>query len=106
MDLALHGGVLRRHAERVPAHWMQHVEAHGAFEARDHVAHGVVAYVPHVDTSRRIREHLQHVVFRARIVVAGGEDAPLVPHVLPAGLRLAGIVTLDGHGMSMPAKYL
>src|SRR5262249_48958962 len=66
----------------------------------------VVAHVAHVDASRRVREHLQHVVFLARIVVTGGENAPLVPHFLPAGLRLAGIVALDRHGMSMPAKYL
>ena len=106
MDLTLHGGVLRRHAEGVPAHGMQHVESHGAFESRDHVAHRVIAHVPHVDASRWIREHLQHVILLARIVVTGGEDAPLVPHLLPAGFRLAGIVALDRHGMSMPGKYL
>src|SRR5262245_7553211 len=92
MDVALHGGVLCRHAEGVPSHGMEHVETHGAFEARDHVAHGVVAHVPHMDAPRRIGEHLQHVVFLARVLVAGGEDAPLVPDLLPAGLRLAGVI--------------
>ena len=97
MDLALHGGVLRRQAERVPAHGMEHVEPHGAFVARDHVAHGVVAHVPHMDAPRRIGEHLEHVVFLARVVVAGGEDVPLVPHLLPTRLCLAGVVAFGGH---------
>ena len=97
MDLALHGGVLRRQPERVPAHGMEHVEPHGAFVARDHVAHGVVAHVPHMDAPRRIGEHLEHVVLRARVVVAGGEDVPLVPHLLPTRLRLAGVVAFGGH---------
>ena len=106
MDLALHGGVLRRHAEGVPSHGMEHIEPHGALEARDHVAHRVVAHVPHMDAPRRVGEHFQHVVFRPRILVAGGEDAPLFPHLLPTRLRLAGVIALDRHGMSMPAKYL
>src|SRR5262249_20400278 len=56
-----------------------------------------VAHVPHMDAPRRIGEHLQHVVFLARVVVAGGEDAPLVPDLLPAGLGLAGIVAFACH---------
>ncbi len=98
IDLALDGGVLGRQAERVPSHRMQHVEASGALVARHHVAHRVVAHVPHVDAPGRVGEHLQHVVFRARIGVGGGEDAALVPDFLPAGLRLAGVVTLGAHG--------
>ncbi len=62
MHLALHGGVLGRHAEGVPAHRMQHGEALGAFVARHHVAHGVVAHVAHVDAPRRIGEHLEDVI--------------------------------------------
>ena len=94
VHLAVDGGVLRRHAEGVPAHRVQHGVAHGAFEARHHVAHGVVAHVAHVDAPRRVGEHLQHVVFRPRVVVLGGEDAALVPRLLPAGLGLAGVVAL------------
>ena len=90
MDLALHGGVLGRHAEGVPAHRMQHVEAHGALVARHHVAHRVVAHVPHVDAPRRIGEHLQHVVFRARVVVAGGEDARARPTPSASAARPRG----------------
>ncbi len=97
MDLALHRGVLGRHAEGVPAHRMQHVQPHRPFEARHHVAHGVIAHVPHMDAPRRIGEHFQDVVFRARIVVLGREDAALVPDFLPARLGVAGVVAFDGH---------
>ena len=46
MDAALDGRVLRRQAEGVPAHRVQHVVAAGAHVAGDHVAHGVVAHMP------------------------------------------------------------
>ena len=97
MDAALERSVLGRKPERVPAHRVQHVEAHGALVAGDHVAHRVVAHVAHVDAPRRIGEHLQHVVFRARVVVAGLEDVPLVPDLLPANFRFAGVVALGTH---------
>ena len=99
MDLALHGGVLGRHAEGVPAHRVQHVDAAGALEARDHVAHGVVADVAHVDAPRRVGEHLQHVVFRARVVVGDLEDAALVPGFLPAGFGFPGVVAVGFGGL-------
>ncbi len=103
-DLALHRGVLGRQPERVPAHRVQHVVAARAHEAGEHVAHGVVAHVPHVDAPRRIGEHLQHVVFRARVVVPRGEDAPLVPHLLPARLGLAGVVAVVHAILALGAK--
>ena len=90
--------VLRRQAEGVPAHGMQHVVALGAHEAGEHVAHGVVAHVAHVDAPRGVGEHLQHVVFRARVVVPGGEDTLFVPDLLPAGLGLAGVIALGARG--------
>ncbi len=106
MDLAFDGGIFRGHAERIPSHGMQHVETGRALEPRNHVAHGVIAHVPHVDTPRGVGEHLQDIIFSARVIVAGDEDIPLLPHFLPAGLRRAGVVALDGHGIGMPAKPL
>ena len=94
VHLAVDRRVLRRHAEGVPAHRVQHGVAHRPFEARHHVAHGVVAHVAHVDAPRRVGEHLQHVVFRPRVVVLGGENAALGPDLLPAGLGLAGVVAV------------
>ena len=81
------------------------IEAGRALEAGNDVAHGVVAHVPHMDAPGRIREHLQDVVFFARIVVTGGEDAPLLPRDLPAGLGLAGVVTLNRHDL-VPDEFL
>ena len=100
MDLALHGGVLRRHAKGVPAHRMQHGKALRPLHPRHHVAHRVVAHVAHVDAPRRIGEHLQHVVFRPLVVVAGAEDAALVPDLLPARLGLGGVVAVVRHRQS------
>ncbi len=60
-DVVLHRGVFRRHAERVPAHRLQHVAALHAVVAADHVADGVVAHVAHVQLAARIREHRQAV---------------------------------------------
>ena len=101
MHLVLHGGVFRRQAEGVPSHRMQHRKTHRAFVARDHVAHRVVAHVPHMDAPGRIREHLQHVIFRARVGIRGGENALLVPHLAPAGLGLAAVVTLGRHRLGI-----
>ena len=95
MDLVLHRGVLGRHAEGVPAHRMQHVEAPRPLVARDHVAHRIIAHMAHMDAARRIGKHLQHVIFRPRIVVAGAEHRRLVPDLLPFGFRFAGVVALE-----------
>ncbi len=96
-DLALDRGVFRRQAERIPAHRVQHVEALGAHEPRQHVAQRVVPDVPDMDPAGRIGEHLQHVIFRPRIVVFGGEDRLLVPLALPARLGFTCVVAFGGH---------
>ncbi|MGY3454666.1 hypothetical protein ACVWW5_000116 [Bradyrhizobium sp. LM3.4] len=98
-DLALDGGVLGRQAEGVPAHRMQHVETLGAHEAGQHVAEGVIADMADMDAPRRVGEHLQHIVFRPRIVVLGDEDRLLVPGGLPARFGVAGVIAFGGHGI-------
>ena len=97
IDLVVARGVFGRQAEGVPAHRMQHVAAHGAAEARHHVAHRIVAHMAHMDAARRIREHLQHVIFRARIIVRDREKLSLVPGFLPAGFGRARIVSFGCH---------
>src|SRR6266702_113613 len=74
----------------------------GTLVAGHHVAHGVVAHVPHMDAPGRVGEHLQHVVFGtyARGIVRGREDPALVPDFLPARLGVAGVVAFGGHGMA------
>ncbi len=97
MGGVLHRGVFRRHAERVPAHRVQHVEAARALVARHHVAHRVVAHMAHMDAPRRIREHFEHVIFRPRIVVARGEDRLVGPDFLPFLLGFADVVAFGPH---------
>jgi uncharacterized pyridoxal phosphate-containing UPF0001 family protein len=111
MDLVLHRGVLGRHAEGVPAHRVQHVEAAGALVARDDVAHRVVAHVAHVDAPRRIGEHFEHVVLSARIVVpvAGlmcipPADEPPGPHFALLQ-KLAGEAELPMLSMGMSSDF-
>ena len=80
-----HRGVLRRQAERIPAHRMQHGKALRALVARDHVADRVVAHVAHVNPAGRIGEHLEHVVFGPGRIVRRLEGAPVLPDALPLG---------------------
>ena len=97
MGGVLHRGVLGRHAERVPAHRVQHVEAARALVARHHVAHRVVAHMAHMDAPRGVREHLEHVILRPRIVVARGEYRPVGPDLLPLLLGFADVVAFGPH---------
>ena len=101
VDALLHGRVLGRHAERVPAHRVQHVEAARPLVARHHVAHRVVAHMPHMDAPGRVGEHLEHVVFRAVRVGRDDEGSALLPHRLPAGFALFDVVAFGhgGHGL-------
>ena len=92
MDLVGDGGVFRRQAEGVPAHGMQHVEAARPLVAGDHVADRVVAGVADMEASRRVREHLQHVVFGTAGVLGRDEATALVPDRLPLSFGFLGIV--------------
>ena len=65
VDSAIPCGILRRKPERIPAHGMQHAEPLGPLVAGEDVPERVVADMPHVDTARRVRKHLQNVVFLA-----------------------------------------
>ena len=83
MDPVFDGRVFRRHAERVPADRMQDVKALHTFIARHDIADGVVAYMPHMDFSRRVGKHLQQVVFLFRRVFSYLEGFFLFPFFLP-----------------------
>ena len=87
--------LLRRQAERVPSHRMQHIETSHLFIPSDDVRRGVAFGMADVQAlTARIREHIEHVVFRLRCVEAGlagicdMESLPLVPDALPLGLKL------------------
>ena len=99
--------VLRRQAEGVPSHGVEHVEAAHPFVARDHVADGVVPHMAHVDPARRIGEHLEAVVLRLRSVLGHLEGLLLLPGPLPAFFNFLEIVpfvqtTPPDHCMVVP----
>src|SRR3979490_3085522 len=53
--------------------------------------------MPDMDAAGRIGEHLEHVIFRARIVVFGRKDRLFVPLALPARFGFACVVAFGGH---------
>ena len=92
-DAALDRGVFGRQAERVPSDRMQHVETAHPLVTRHRIADRVVPHVAHVQRARRIREHFEQVVFRARrVVIDGAKRLLLLPHLLPLCLDTLRIV--------------
>jgi hypothetical protein len=63
--------------------------------ARHNVAERVVAHVAHMDAARRIRKHLEYVVFGLGEIVARLEGLRLLPALLPQRFGFAEIVA--GH---------
>ncbi len=103
MDHALAGGVLRRQAERVPTHRVQHREAARPLVTRERVAQGIVAHVPHMDFPGWVREHLEHVVFRLIVGrhVGHVKAAARGPCCLPAWFRRPEIIAWAGFDYSL-----
>jgi len=103
----LDGHVLGVEAESVVAHRMKDALALMAAEPRDDVAHGVVLDVPHVGTTRRVREHLEDISgirtlaswMRPLRRVGYDEGLLLLPNLLPLGLDTLGVV-FAGHPCS------
>ncbi len=103
MNLVLHRRIFSRQTEGIPPHRVQDVEAFGPLHAGDDIAHGVVSDMAHMDAPRRIGEHLQHVIFRTRIIVLGREGTPVGPGLLPFRFGVAGVVALRRHLRSIPS---
>ena len=99
--------LLRRQAERVPAHRMQHVEAAHPLVARDDVRRGVALRMSDVQPgAARVRKHVEHVKLRLRRIEAGlagirrVKAGVLVPETLPLRLDLIeriGFAALAAH---------
>ena len=99
LRLLFDGGVLGGQAERIPSHRVQDVITVGDAIARDHVAHGVVAHMAHVQPARRVGEHLKDVGLRHVARFLRGlrtENLRAVPRGAPFRLSLFGIVA-GGH---------
>ena len=101
LGAALDGRVLGGQAEGVPADRVQHVVAAVTPEARDHVDVGVALGVTHVQVARGVREHAEHVLARARVLVAAGaERVGLGPARLPLLLGRVRVVASAFSGRS------
>src|SRR5690606_26099271 len=98
MDALFHRRVLRRHAERIPAHRVQHFVPGHPLVAGQHVAHRIVAHVADVDAPRWIGEHLEDVALRLIAGAVRFEAARFVPCTLPSPVGVRRIETLLGHG--------
>ena len=97
MHLVFHGGVFGGHAKGVPAHGMQHVEAFGAPVSCHHVAHGVIAHMPHVNAPGRIGKHFQHVIFGPLVLAVGVEGVCVTPDFLPVLFARWRVIAFVGH---------
>ncbi len=103
-DPGSHGRVLRRQAEGVPTHRLQHVLAQHALVAGDHVANGVVAHMAHVQSPAGIGEHRQTVELFAARLFAHGEGPLLIPIALRFRFNGLRVVRLGDHGCYLALK--
>ena len=109
VDACLDRVVLRREAEGVVAHRVDHVVAVAAAEVGERVADRVVLQVADVRLAGRVREHLEHVGLRLRVVetgLAGVRDLPgalALPDLLPATFdRVRVVDALSVAGVHRP----
>src|SRR5699024_8027666 len=74
--------------ERVPAHGLRHIATAHALIARNHVANGVVAHMPHVQLPAWIRNHAQAVEWLAIRIFRDPESVTCMPARLNRRLDL------------------
>ena len=83
MYSVLYSCVFGRKAKRVPSHGMQDVISVHLFKPCHHVSYRVISYMPHMELSRRIREHLEAVIFFLGLIFFGVEAVVFLPIFLP-----------------------
>ena len=102
--LALKGCVLRGQPEGIPTDRMQHIVAPRALVPRYNVTQRVVANVAHVDRTRGVGKHLQHVVLFTAGIGFGAKGLLLIPDGLPLLLSGGGVIAVGAHG-SVPIMW-
>ena len=95
LRVVLDGGVLGRQAEGVKADGVQHVKAAHAGLTGHGIADGIVARVAHVQVTRRIREHLEHILLGLAVVGVDGKEVRVLPGLHPLGLNGLRVVGRD-----------
>ena len=92
--------LLRRQAERIPAHRMENVETLHPLEASDDVSRGVTDGMADVQPRPRwVGEHVEDVVFRQIGSLARLEEFLFLPVALPLRLDFLRVV---GHRLAFP----
>ena len=91
-----HRSIFSWHAKGVPPHWMQHIMSGGQLIARNHIAHGVIAYMAHVNAARWVGKHFQDIVFRTIGSRHGFEGLGFGPSLLPFGFDFGGGIAAHG----------
>ena len=77
-----HCGIFCGQAERIPAHRLHHIKTFHAVIARQHIADGIVAHVPHMQLAGRIRKHRQTVIFWLVGLFVGNKRLAAIPVLL------------------------
>ena len=87
-------GIFGRKTKGIPAHRMKHVITVHYFKTRHYIADGIIADMPHMQISRRIRKHFQAIIFRFRRILAHPINSFFFPIILPFFLNGRKIILL------------
>ncbi len=83
VDTALYGRIFCRHTKSIPTYGVKNIESLHHLMARNHISNGVIANMPHVDSSRGIGVHFQAVEFCFFRVFINPEGFFVLPNFLP-----------------------
>ena len=61
-DIILYGSIFCRHTESIKTHRVNNIETGHCLITSQYITYGIIAYMSHMEISRRIREHLQNIV--------------------------------------------
>src|SRR5688500_2782497 len=87
------GSMLRGKAEGIPPHGVKHVVSAHALVTSNHITDRIIAHMAHVNTARRIRKHLKHVVLRFSLFFGSLKGFIFLPEFLPLLFDFSGLVT-------------
>ncbi len=95
--------IFRRQAEGIPAHGMDHVVAAHPQKTGENITNGVDPHMAHMQLSRGIGKHLQHIVLRPGEIHRSAIRLLCSPTPLPFGLNCLGIITF--HPLDLPPAF-
>ena len=101
MAVVCNGRVFSRHAEGVPPHGVQDIKSPHALVPGHHVSDGIIADVAHVNLARRIRKHLQQIIFGPGWFMVHFKQLFFLPDGLPLLLDCLGVVSFF-HSFHLP----